>query len=139
MEKKDDEPLSLDLASTPKDECAEKQASNGGRNHFLVSPELSHLHHMLILAKRIFHYADSFSWALNCLALITAIGSGATLPLMTIVFGSSIAQVSNFGDGGSSSRAFQDKINNLVFVVSCEESGPGSQEMQTMVRLPILG
>lgn len=37
---------------------------------------------------RIFGYADSLDWTLNAVAFIASVGAGATLPLMTLVFGS---------------------------------------------------
>lgn len=65
-------------------------------------------------SKRVFQYADRLTWALNCLSLITSIAAGAVLPLMTIVFGSSIAQFNDFGVGESSSSGFDDKIHGLM-------------------------
>ena len=74
--------------------------------------------------KRNFHYADSFSWTFNGLALINSIGSGSTLPLMTIIFGSSIPQFNDFAVGGSSSSGFDSKVRGLVYVKPTEALEP---------------
>lgn len=47
-------------------------------------------------AQRIFRYTDRLGWMLNFVALVTSIGSGAALPLMTLVFGSFINKFNRF-------------------------------------------
>lgn len=77
-------------------------------------------------SKRIFQYTDRFGWILNFVSLITSVGSGATFPLMTIVFGSSIAQFNDFGVERSPSSGFDDKIHQFVYAISLSPSIPSS-------------
>lgn len=66
--------------------------------------------------KRIFQFADSFGWLLNVISLFASIGSGAILPLMTIIFGSAIGEFSSFQGGGSSTNGFDDNVLYYVYV-----------------------
>ncbi|KAH7355346.1 ATP-binding cassette, subfamily B, member 1 [Rhexocercosporidium sp. MPI-PUGE-AT-0058] len=63
---------------------------------------------------RIFQYADRISWTLNVISLITSIGAGVTLPLMTLVFGDTIGDFNNFSRADIDPRAFNNTILNSV-------------------------
>lgn len=69
---------------------------------------------MLTLAKRIFSYADRLDTLLYAVAFACAIVSGAALPLMTLVFGSSTSSFSNYASGSSAASEFTERINELV-------------------------
>ena len=47
---------------------------------------------------------------------MASIGSGATLPLMTIIFGSAVGEFSGFQGGASSASAFDDNVIYYVYV-----------------------
>lgn len=68
----------------------------------------------LIGYKRIFRYADSFSWTLNVIAFIAAIGAGVVLPLMDIVFGKFVTTFNNFAVGRASVDEFRRALNDLT-------------------------
>lgn len=66
---------------------------------------------------RIFRYCDTYSWLLNAIALLTSIGSGITLPLMTIVFSQFINKFNAFATGGGTPQAaqqFRDDVDGFV-------------------------
>jgi ATP-binding cassette subfamily B (MDR/TAP) protein 1 len=63
---------------------------------------------------RIFQFADRTDWILNVIALVTSIAAGATLPLMTIIFGNSITKFNSFSAGDSTPDSFTSVINELV-------------------------
>lgn len=65
--------------------------------------------------KRIFQYTDSLGWFLNVVSLLASIGAGATLPLMTIIFGSAIGEFSSFQGGGSTASGFDDNVVYYVY------------------------
>lgn len=65
---------------------------------------------------RIFQYADRLSWILNIISLITSIGAGVTLPLMTLVFGDSIGEFNNFSKDDIDPQSFNNTILNSVYV-----------------------
>lgn len=71
---------------------------------------------MLTSRQRIFRYADSLSWILNTVSLAASIGSGAAMPLMTIVFGNSISQLNNYGAESSSRNKLEEQIQGYVYV-----------------------
>ena len=64
--------------------------------------------------KRIFDYADKFSWALNVVSLITSIAAGVVLPLMTIIFGNSVGEFNKFAAGSTDAATFRHLILNYV-------------------------
>lgn len=66
---------------------------------------------------RVFQYADGLSWILNVISLITSIGAGVTLPLMTLVFGDSIGEFNNFSTADIDARSFNNTILNSVSVL----------------------
>ncbi|KAE8155110.1 ATP-binding cassette multidrug transport protein [Aspergillus avenaceus] len=63
---------------------------------------------------RIFSYADSRGWALNILALIGAIGAGAVLPLMDVLFGQMISIFNDMASGKKSSDEFRSALNKFT-------------------------
>ncbi|KAL9638683.1 MAG: hypothetical protein Q9164_001391 [Protoblastenia rupestris] len=63
---------------------------------------------------RIFSYADKYDWCLNAVALVASIGAGATLPLMTIIFGQFVAKFNAFQSGQASPDAFRSDISHHV-------------------------
>ncbi|KAL4923483.1 ABC transporter ATP-binding protein [Aspergillus undulatus] len=63
---------------------------------------------------RIFHYADGLSVFLNILSFICAIGSGAALPLMTIVFGQFASKFAAFAGGSSDPSDFESIVSESV-------------------------
>ena len=63
---------------------------------------------------RIFQFADRTDWILNAVALLTSIAAGATLPLMTIIFGKFITKFDGFAAGNTSPDRFTTDVNGLV-------------------------
>ncbi|KAF4441611.1 multidrug resistance [Fusarium acutatum] len=63
---------------------------------------------------RVFRFADRLDWILNFTSLICSIASGATLPLMTIVFGQFTGRFSDYASGKISPEGFQDEVNTFV-------------------------
>ncbi|KAI9717489.1 MAG: hypothetical protein M1828_007189 [Chrysothrix sp. TS-e1954] len=63
---------------------------------------------------RVFQYADRLDIILYTIALTGAVAVGATLPLMTLVFGSSTASFNNYAVGNGQPQQFNDRINHLV-------------------------
>jgi ATP-binding cassette, subfamily B (MDR/TAP), member 1 len=63
---------------------------------------------------RVFHYADRLDWSLFTLAGICSIASGATLPLMTLIFGQFTTRFNNFSVGLTSPRQFRNDVDNFV-------------------------
>ncbi|RAH45704.1 ABC transporter ATP-binding protein [Aspergillus brunneoviolaceus CBS 621.78] len=63
---------------------------------------------------RIFSYADSCGWTLNALALMGAIGAGAALPLMDLLFGKMLTTFNDLATGQSSPEEFRDSLNRFV-------------------------
>lgn len=67
---------------------------------------------------RVFQYADRTSWILNVISLITSIGAGVTLPLMTLVFGNSVGDINNYDGSTIDAGSFNNNILNSVYVLS---------------------
>ncbi|KAG4278916.1 hypothetical protein FPRO04_06237 [Fusarium proliferatum] len=63
---------------------------------------------------RVFRFADRLDWILNFTSLICSIASGATLPLMTIVFGQFTGRFSDYASGKIDPEGFQDEVNTFV-------------------------
>ncbi|KAH8587450.1 ATP-binding cassette, subfamily B, member 1 [Bisporella sp. PMI_857] len=61
---------------------------------------------------RIFQYADKTDWILNVISLLTCIGSGVVLPLMTVVFGNSITLFNDFS--GPNTAKFRREVLKMV-------------------------
>ena len=64
--------------------------------------------------QRIFSYADKYDWCLNAVALVASIGAGASLPLMTLVFGQFVAKFNAFEGDDGSPDAFRSDISRFV-------------------------
>ncbi|KAF2101316.1 P-loop containing nucleoside triphosphate hydrolase protein [Rhizodiscina lignyota] len=64
--------------------------------------------------RRIFSYADKLSWSLNGIALFCAIGSGAMLPLMDLVFGKFVNSFNNFAIGSLDPAGFRSQVNKFT-------------------------
>ncbi|KAL4807614.1 P-loop containing nucleoside triphosphate hydrolase protein [Aspergillus unguis] len=63
---------------------------------------------------RIFHYADALSKILNVISFLCAVGTGAAMPLMTIIFGQFTSKFAAFAGNPSDTDSFQDIINEFV-------------------------
>ncbi|EWY89125.1 hypothetical protein FOYG_10060 [Fusarium oxysporum NRRL 32931] len=63
---------------------------------------------------RVFRFADRLDWILNFTSLICSIASGATLPLMTIVFGQFTGRFSDYASGKLDPESFQAEVNTFV-------------------------
>ena len=108
MEEKYAKGSTPDTASSPQIEATEEKPSSSGLSNYLVCCRCTARCRKLTILERVFRYADSLSWSLNFIALVASIGAGATLPLMTIILGSSIGEFNNFGVAGSSQTSFDD-------------------------------
>ncbi|KAF4965821.1 hypothetical protein FSARC_6414 [Fusarium sarcochroum] len=86
-----------DLPGDTKDKKNEEKSEGSVREYF-----------------RVFQYADRLDCLLYAIAAVGAIASGATLPLMTLVFGSSTSALNEFAAGQQSAEQFKDKVNSLV-------------------------
>lgn len=62
--------------------------------------------------RRIFSYTDNTGWILNFIALVSAVISGALLPLMNLVFGKAVTSFTHFGTGQISPAEFRSQITN---------------------------
>ncbi len=62
--------------------------------------------------QRIFSFADATGAALNFASLVAAIGAGASLPLMTIVFGRFVTKFNEFAVGDLSPGDFRKEVNS---------------------------
>ncbi|KAF2156892.1 putative ABC transporter [Myriangium duriaei CBS 260.36] len=63
---------------------------------------------------RIFRYADPLDRLLYAIALLGAVAAGASLPLMTLVFGSSTSSFSDYSAGRQDPQQFQGQVNHLI-------------------------
>ena len=63
---------------------------------------------------RIFQFADRYDCGLNAIALITSVAAGATLPLMTIIFGKFISQFNGFAAGNTSPDSFKQSADSFI-------------------------
>ncbi|KAK5080763.1 hypothetical protein LTR05_008468 [Lithohypha guttulata] len=63
---------------------------------------------------RIFQYADGLDRLLYAIAILGSIVAGATLPLMTLVFGSSTGTLNNYAAGQGNTQRLQADIDQLV-------------------------
>ncbi|KAL8746933.1 MAG: hypothetical protein Q9184_007680, partial [Pyrenodesmia sp. 2 TL-2023] len=63
---------------------------------------------------RIFSYADNYDWCLNAVALVASIAAGATLPLMTIIFGQFVAKFNAYQGEQGSPDAFRSDVSRFV-------------------------
>ncbi|KAF9887927.1 hypothetical protein FE257_009449 [Aspergillus nanangensis] len=63
---------------------------------------------------RIFKYADRLDWILNIASLFASIASGATMPLMTVIFGQFTSKFSDFASGTGDPDQFRRDINHFT-------------------------
>ncbi|KAK4894996.1 hypothetical protein LTR27_006863 [Elasticomyces elasticus] len=63
---------------------------------------------------RVFRYTDKVDRVLYAIGFTCAIAAGATLPLMTLVFGSSTGSINNYASGQGDTEQFQQQIRKLV-------------------------
>ncbi|KAI8669813.1 Leptomycin B resistance protein pmd1 [Fusarium sp. Ph1] len=63
---------------------------------------------------RIFSYVDRSSWALYSTAFIAAIGAGAALPLMNLVFGRFVTTFNGFASGGVSPDDYMAEVSRYA-------------------------
>ncbi|EEH33337.2 ATP-binding cassette sub-family B member 5 [Paracoccidioides lutzii Pb01] len=63
---------------------------------------------------RVFTYADSTSWALYLVSFVSAVGAGAAMPLMTLVFGGFVTDTTNFATGLLSPEKFRSELNKFA-------------------------
>jgi ATP-binding cassette subfamily B (MDR/TAP) protein 1 len=69
------------------------------------------------MAKRVFHYADGKSWALNIVAFIAAIAAGTLLPLMNLVFGKFVSTIVGFATGSLTPAQYRSEVNKYTCVI----------------------
>ncbi|ODH50009.1 hypothetical protein GX48_03813 [Paracoccidioides brasiliensis] len=63
---------------------------------------------------RVFTYADSTSLALYLVSFVSAVGAGAAMPLMTLVFGGFVTDTTNFATGLLSPEKFRSELNKFA-------------------------
>ncbi|KAK1807452.1 hypothetical protein LTR12_018203, partial [Friedmanniomyces endolithicus] len=63
---------------------------------------------------RVFTYTDTLDRFLYAIGFACAVAAGATLPLMTLVFGSSTGSINSYVSGQGDTQQFQHKIHTLV-------------------------
>ncbi|KAF5855225.1 hypothetical protein ETB97_009654 [Aspergillus alliaceus] len=104
-----DDPLATtnnETSVTLMDENCHKQDSSGEISTSAQGGFRSYL--------RIFSYTDTVGWILNVLALVGAIGAGAALPLMDILFGKMITNFNNFAAGSNTQSEFRSSLNTFT-------------------------
>ena len=92
-----EEKATANAESNPTAAVEEKEKSGGLKDYF-----------------RIFAYADRLDWTLNGIACICSIASGATLPLMTLIFGGFTTKFNDFTTGGTSPSQFRSDVNHYT-------------------------
>ncbi|KGM91997.1 uncharacterized protein PADG_11784 [Paracoccidioides brasiliensis Pb18] len=63
---------------------------------------------------RVFTYADSTSLALYLVSFVSAVGAGAAMPLMTLVFGGFVTDTTDFATGLLSPEKFRSELNKFA-------------------------
>ncbi|KAK3638408.1 hypothetical protein LTR56_013048 [Elasticomyces elasticus] len=63
---------------------------------------------------RVFGYTSALDRVLYAIGFTCAVAAGATLPLMTLVFGSSTGSINNYATGQGDTEKFQQQIRKLV-------------------------
>ncbi|KAF2218760.1 putative ABC transporter [Elsinoe ampelina] len=116
---KDDNEKLDEIGSERDQESIKDKANSGGLKDYFVGHIPHELPYTVCLLnsvgfKRVFRYADRIDISLYLIAFTGAIIAGATLPLMTIVFGSSTSIFNDFASGQRSPEQFQSNINSLV-------------------------
>ncbi|KAF4438147.1 putative ABC multidrug transporter, partial [Fusarium austroafricanum] len=66
---------------------------------------------------RIFSYVDRSSWVLYSTAFIAAIGAGAALPLMNLVFGRFVTTFNGFASGGVNPDDYMAEVSRYAFLL----------------------
>ncbi|KAJ9638460.1 hypothetical protein H2204_004230 [Knufia peltigerae] len=98
------------------DETEKKRPSQDGSqsSSHAPTPEEKEAEGSITDYLRIFRYADKYDWTLNVIAFICAIASGASLPLMSIIFGSFTNKFNNYNAGDESPEAFKADVDHFV-------------------------
>lgn len=110
-----EKPSSDDAGDTKEaEEKTEKEKGGGFKDYFVSSHQERRSRMQLIPRQRIFQYADRLDIFLYAVSLSGGIATGAALPLMTIVFGSSTASFNTVATGQSSADEFTARINHLI-------------------------
>ncbi|OAG00999.1 P-loop containing nucleoside triphosphate hydrolase protein [Paraphaeosphaeria sporulosa] len=63
---------------------------------------------------RVFTYADHLSWILNVIAFLAAIGAGAVLPLMDLIFGKFVTTFVRFSTGVLTPAQYRSEVNKYT-------------------------
>ncbi|KAF2450390.1 multidrug resistance protein 1 [Karstenula rhodostoma CBS 690.94] len=63
---------------------------------------------------RVFSYADQTSWIMNIIAFFAAIGAGAVLPLMDLIFGKFITTFVRFSTGVLTPAQYRSEVNKYT-------------------------
>lgn len=67
--------------------------------------------------QRIFSYADRTDRVLFIIALLCAVGSGASLPLMSIIFGKFTTKFTSFAEHQETVQAFQSTCDHFALLL----------------------
>jgi ATP-binding cassette subfamily B (MDR/TAP) protein 1 len=62
---------------------------------------------------RIFSYATKWDFLAYAAGIVAAIGAGVTMPLMTVLFGKFVGNISNFMSDEASREGFRDQLQEL--------------------------
>ncbi|KAF9729172.1 hypothetical protein PMIN06_000077 [Paraphaeosphaeria minitans] len=63
---------------------------------------------------RVFSYADQLSWIMNVVAFFAAIGAGAVLPLMDLIFGKFVTTFVRFSTGVLTPAQYRSEVNKYT-------------------------
>ncbi|KAF1976608.1 multidrug resistance protein-like protein 1 [Bimuria novae-zelandiae CBS 107.79] len=63
---------------------------------------------------RVFSYADRQSWILNIITFFAAIGAGAMLPLMDLIFGKFVTTFVSFSTGAITPAQYRSEVNKYT-------------------------
>lgn len=89
-----------------------KQSNTGLKSYFVCYPICSC--YFGSPPQRVFSYADRKSWILNIVAFLAAIGAGAVLPLMDLIFGKFVTAFVNFATGVSTAADYRAQVNKYT-------------------------
>lgn len=90
-----------------------KEKPQGGLKSYLVCRR-SMLWCISLPLQRVFSYADRTSWILNTIAFFAAIGAGAVLPLMDLIFGKFVTSFVRFSTGVLSPAQYRSEVNKYT-------------------------
>lgn len=65
--------------------------------------------------QRIFQYADAFDYALQGIACLAAVASGAGIALQNLIFGRFVTVITDYALGVSSTGVFLDRVSKLAY------------------------